>query len=372
MIEDKLVLVDNEYARTFLTPPFNKVGIRVVLEWNSYLDPDSPDYILNKKIAVLIVGDSIYKRIHQLDVERKIHLGLRNYNWGTMKNTSIITYRECKMVFPDPGNLSAPYNMPKYKEFLRIDLNAKSEFILENKEIVLLDDIDKVLNKFNTKTDMGFDFESNGFPEEWYFQPVGIGIARRDYGGYIDFRYYSSEASRDKGLKMFRDWVHEYYRYLWGYYISFEVNALRRMFGEFFPINDMMALLKCDEYSAGLKVSAQNYLHIGAWDTEQDDLMDKVNRMFFIGRSYDNVVRLLNNEFNESDPDYSVSKEMKEIFKYFEPYKFDMKMIEKYWGGPFAVTPTEITGKYCIYDAYYTLCEKDVVDGKYHYIKTRY
>lgn len=365
------ILVDNDevYNQFKSVNAFNSPNITISKDYATIMTEN--DYLLfHSNCKVLIYGRSVYDFLVGLNKANKIHFGLRSFDYGTIKKLSHLTIGKCKIIVCNHflADLKSKLNVDKYKYFLQLPSDYVPDCQLKEMHIVTCDDGMEYLNRFGLDEELGFDFESKSFPDLWDFEPVGIGVANRDVGVYVDFRYYSSEEVRKKFFEDFRIWVRNHQTHLWVYYCNFEFNALRRMYHEFFKICDCMTLLKCYNDGGNLKSNAQNWLHVTSWDDDQDILNERAAGVFAKFKTYDDFIDSINHP-EKYDEQALVHRD--KMLKMIEENGYTHDILKRYWGYEFAATPKPIIGKYCILDAFYTLMISMTIENKYHYIGTR-
>lgn len=217
---------------------------------------------------------------------------------------------------------------------------------------------------------LGFDYEGSGFPLDIWYELSGFSLCNIQFGAFIsltDIRHElgvkDTETSTDERYNYLRKRLAEvlYKRmaHIMVYNMQYEYQASHRLlyYVDLYDLCDVSAInvitghhLK--KYS--LKWSGQLYLKAKVWDHEFDLLSDLIDRMLFtevgkLKRDKKKVLKVDKTNFEQT-------QEWAEICKMYPSYVDEFRsLILEYWGNPFMCIPSDILGKYCNLDAFYTL-----------------
>lgn len=217
---------------------------------------------------------------------------------------------------------------------------------------------------------LGFDYEGSGFPLDIWYELSGFSLCNLYFGAFIsltDIRHElgvkDTETSTDERYNYLRKRLAEilYKRmsHILVYNMQYEYQASHRLlyYVDLYDLCDVSAInvitghhLK--KYS--LKWSGQLYLKAKVWDHEFDLLSDLIDKMLFVevGKLKKDKKKVL--KVDQSN--FEQTPEWAEICRLYPTYVDEFRsLILEYWGNPFMCIPSDILGKYCNLDAFYTL-----------------
>lgn len=320
-----------------------------------HLNPDHPNNVYKSNDICVVDGRDLYEYMNAQDSLGKIHFGLRNWNYWKIVNMPVLTIGNCKFIFLSGNDEKDAAKIRMIDDHANVEPRCVPPTDLK---IVTLDDGVTILDELNSEPKFGYDYESYGFPNDWYFKLVGVGLATLSKLRYIDFRYASSDAVRDTFDSKYKQFVLDNHQKFWCYNKAFEVNAFYRHAHVFVDVHDVMALCKCNNVTGTLKYTAQYYLRVGSWDDDLD-VLDKMNA---------EVMKLAGEDRN-FDFELGTKVTLPDTYAKLVALNQDFKLYNKYWWGPFAVFPTQLIGKYCTLDSFYTLMMAEVIGADYDYIQ---
>ena len=210
--------------------------------------------------------------------------------------------------------------------------------------------------------DYAADIEASGFPMDKWYEWSGVSICNKNFGGFISFtdiRLNDTEENYNILLKKLGNFLVKRMSHIWTFNLNYEFLAFHRMLGvDLYNLCDAGVYNILDGYHVNkkysLKWTAQRVLHAKVWDTEFDWISDKVESMLFTieGKLKKDKHRILKVDQNN----YQQTEEWKEICARYPDYIDEFKkLMSIYFGNEFLVIPSEILGKYCNLDAFYTL-----------------
>ena len=217
----------------------------------------------------------------------------------------------------------------------------------------------------------GFDYEASGMALDKWFEISGASICTQMYGGFISFtdiRHTASPEQYQDLCQRFARFIDKRQSHLVTYNMQYEQAVSHRMFGV-----DLYNLMDASVYNViegnhlkkySLKWTAQKYLHATVWDTEFDRISDLIDSMLF------EVVGKLkadkHKELKVTQQNFDQTPEWAELMSRYPEYEAEFRaLILEYWGNPFMCVPSEILGKYCNLDAFYTLMIHEAINPKY-------
>ena len=370
-----------------------KFGKVEVFDEDKFFDILSPLYLPRmENTAFLVLGYDTYQKIRELHNRNEIHIGLRNFNYDTVKNIPVVRIGNgIKFIFTD-GVKDKKVDWDRILYFLEDDLDKEPPKLKEF-DILDLKETNIGLEKLNLLNPPGeylsIDIESVDFPLTSSFHPLGMSIVGSNYGFYVDCRDYYDYTGPD--YELLRKFIEENYQRMVVFNCNFEIRAFEHMWGEMLLFKDAWALMIEDDTRRGLKPSAQMYLGVPSWDDALEDEQLFFNKLMhggeyrgevwdpcpdadtFFERLQDprykerysaNLARIMNECVNRRIEEQGVPEE--EVPEFTRQVKHEYKeRIKRWWGNEWAMCDAWTLGKYCCYDSYYTKLIWDMVKDKY-------
>ena len=179
-----------------------------------------------------------------------------------------------------------------------------------------------------TESDFGLDYETSGLTHEQHFQVIGVGISTNKFAYYFDWRLLDM----DTYIPRYKKFLDNFDSRCWVRNVDFEQEATYRYMKKFYNFREMAALRVIEGISStnvgSLKYITRDELGVSAWDIEYDDLLDNTTGDHW----FEHVEKHYPNHIDE--------------FWKFEKMGYNTS---------FTRIPTDIIGRYCCYDSYYTL-----------------
>lgn len=210
--------------------------------------------------------------------------------------------------------------------------------------------------------DLGFDFEASGMALDKLFELSGLSLCNRNFGAFIsltDIRHNNTKEEYAELFKRLGDILYRRQSHLVTYNLQYEQAVSHRMFGV-----DLYNLLDASVYNVldgfhenkkySLKYTAQRILHAKVWDTEFDRISEVIDKMLYteegkLKKDKHKVLRV------HSVEELEKTDEWKLLCSMYPDYVDEFRaLILEYFNG-FMAVPSEILGKYCNLDAFYTL-----------------
>ena len=230
-------------------------------------------------------------------------------------------------------------------------------------------------------TEMGFDYEGSGMAFEKEFCITGAAFAlayqnaqRAVFFSFQDIRKNNSEEDYLKFKKEFAEILYKHQRNLWVYNMTYEAQVTWREFGvecEFSDASVYNILDGLHSKNYSLKWTAQRLLGGGdiyhlpgvyegpglePWDTDFDKLEDLFSKMYFVDRYEKGKKKPVGKDIKCSEYDFQIQPEWREICKMYPDYVGEFKsLVLENFGNPFLNMPSDILGKYCCLDSFYTI-----------------
>lgn len=232
--------------------------------------------------------------------------------------------------------------------------------IIRDKED-LINSFDYFINQDKGRR-FGFDYETcGGFPfDSPHFSPMGLGIADLDGNcAYFDIEYIRDNTDY---YQLFIDKLIEFLRkhgdQCYTYNVGFELRVTYLLTKDMYPLQDSATINKLEgdvDYNMSLKYTAMRHCKVASWDDDFELMQELLSHIMNNPDMFDPDM------YNPEWPTYTLDnytecpewKEMNELFPGNEQ-EFH-RLVKKYWGDIFGGIPSEILGKYCCRDAYYTL-----------------
>lgn len=244
--------------------------------------------------VILGYGYEFYEKLRALHTSGKIHIGLRNFRYSQFVDLSAIHIGTNKLIFgkyPVKSDEAVLCGDGTYQQ-----LDAKLSFFLsdkvfkeplklpEPKIVGIKEGIEVLKNEFLTHIgeEVGFDFETSGFPEEHTFKISGFSLSskKRMIAYFFDFRkdynYIRSNITQEnqQDYNTFLQLMYQYLKmneaHVWTYNCAFEIHACKILFHDFLELQDTYALTLCDDKRGSLKYNVQFYLNSPSWDDSLD------------------------------------------------------------------------------------------------------
>ncbi len=209
--------------------------------------------------------------------------------------------------------------------------------------------------------DLGYDVESSGKALDKWFELSGLSLCNKNFGGFISLTDIRHTATREEyGMLMSRlgSFLDRRQSHLVAYNAGYEQAVSHRMFGVYlYNLLDASVYNILDGYNYkrfSLKWTAQRVLKAKVWDTEFDWISETIDSMLYIEegklkKDKHKVLKVTSENFEQTD-------EWRAICSRYPEYidEFRALMLE-YFGNVYLPIPSEILGKYCNLDAFYTL-----------------
>lgn len=228
--------------------------------------------------------------------------------------------------------------------------------------------------------DLGFDYEGSGFPLDKWYELSGFSLCNIQFGAFVsltDIRHElgvpDTETSTDERYNALRKRLagilYKRMTHLFVYNMQYEYQASHRLlyYVDLYDLCDVSAINTITGHHLkkySLKWSGQLYLRAKVWDAEFDYLSDLIDKMLFmevgkLKKDKKKVLKVDKTNF-ESTPEWA------EICKRYPQYIDEFRsLILEYWGNAFMCIPSDILGKYCNLDAFYTLLIYKSQEGNY-------
>lgn len=308
--------------------------------------------------AAMLVGAEPFKYLKQY-----YHFGIRGENFhdcSKLYRLSLEGGAFVKQVVEFPGKdeiaaflspeFTKPVEFPGFKWSVIKTYQGALEF---------LDYIDSL----PLDTDLGFDYETSGMPMEKQFAVSGLALSTTEFAGFIsltDIRHQVGEESDEYKavLKRLGEILVKRMKHLWAYNLQFEYQVSHRLLGvDLYDLADAAVVNFLDglhEKHYSLKWTAQRILGVEVWDSDFDRLSDLIQNMLL-----EEVGKLKKDkhlELKVTPETFENTPEWAEICQRYPKYVEEFKsLILEYWGNQYMPIPSDILGKYCCLDSFYTL-----------------
>ena len=230
-------------------------------------------------------------------------------------------------------------------------------------------------------TDIGFDYEGSGMAFEKDFSITGASFAvafsnaqRSVFFSFQDIRLNDTPENYELFKKEFASILYKHQKHIWVYNLSYETQVTWREFGvecEFCDSSVYNVLDGLHSKNFSLKWTAQRLLGGGdiyhlpgvyegpglePWDTDFDKLEDLLSKMYYVDNYVKGKKKPVGKSIKCSEYDYMIQPEWYEICKMYPDYIDEFEsLILQHFGNPFLNMPTDILGKYCCLDSFYTV-----------------
>lgn len=230
-------------------------------------------------------------------------------------------------------------------------------------------------------TDIGFDYETSGKAMDAEFCITGAAFALAYsnlqcavFISFQDIRKNNTPEEYEEMKKRFARILVKHQRGIWTFNLTYESSVSWREFGVELEMNDSSCFNTIDGHHSknfSLKWTAQRLLGGGdvyrlpgmyegpgiePWDSEFDFLEETIGRMYYTdvyvkGKKKPVGKQLICNEY-----DFQISPYWKKICQRYPDYVDEFKqLVLENFGNPFLNMPSDILGKYCCLDAFYTV-----------------
>ena len=309
--------------------------------------------------GVMLVGGAPFNWLRQ-----RYHFGVRSENYFDCSKLTRLSidggaFVKCIIDFPSPGTIN--YFMSE--EFTKIvefpDFKGWSI-------IHTIDEANQFLSWLEglpKDTYFGFDYEGSGKPLDKWYELSGVSISTVHYAAFISLTDIRHQVGKDSPqyvalLKRLGEWLVERMDHNVTYNMAYEWQVSLRMLGvDLYNLMDASVVNVVDgehmkKYS--LKWTAQRVLGVEVWDTEFDKISDLIESMLFtvegkLKAEKRRVLKVDQSNF-EQTPEWATLTQR--YPQYIDEFR---SLILEYWGNEFMCIPSEILGKYCCLDAFYTL-----------------
>ena len=318
--------------------------------------------------AAMLVGSGGYKFFFE---KTGLHAGVRSENWFDCSKLDRLSVEGGSFVkvqanFPTEDEISI-FMDPRFSN--HVDFSWFQSKVIHDFEgtITFLTWLDSLPQEQY----YGFDYEASGMALDKWFEISGAALCTQMYGGFISFtdlRHTCTEEQYSFVCREFARFIEKRQDHLVTYNMQYEQAVSHRVFGV-----DLYNLVDASVYNViegnhlkkySLKWTAQKYLHATVWDTEFDRISDLVDSMLF-----EEVGKLKadrHKELRVTQQNFDQTPEWAELMARYPGYEAEFRaLILEYWGNPFMCIPSEILGKYCNLDAFYTLMIHEAIAPKY-------
>ena len=228
--------------------------------------------------------------------------------------------------------------------------------------------------------EIGFDYEASGksFDKEFCITGAAFALAytniqRAVFFSFQDIRKNNTVEEYEEFKKKFASILQKHQRNIWTFNMSYEAQVTWREFGLECEFSDASVYNVLDSFHSknfSLKWTAQRLLgggdvyHIGVyegggiepWDTDFDKLEDAFSRMYYVDIFEKGKKKPVGKELKCSEYDFEIHPEWKEILRLYPGYEDEFKsLVLENFGNPFLNMPSDILGKYCCLDSFYTV-----------------
>lgn len=230
-------------------------------------------------------------------------------------------------------------------------------------------------------TDMGFDYEGSGMAFEKDFCITGASLAlaysnaqRAVFFSFQDIRKNDTPEDYELFKKDFAAILYKHQKHLWVFNLSYETQVTWREFGiecEFSDASVYNVLDGLHSKNFSLKWTAQRLLGGGdiyhlpgvyegpglePWDTDFDRLEDLFTRLYYVDTYTKGKKKPTGRCIKCSEYDFQIQNEWFEICRMYPEYVDEFKsLVLENFGNPFLNMPSDILGKYCCLDSFYTV-----------------
>ena len=313
--------------------------------------------------GVLVACGSGFNMIHE-----RLHLGIRNENFSDCQILPRLSaeggaYLKCiPPEFPDDDTIKQ-FMSPKFTEHI----DYIKMFNFRYKVLHTIEDAHRFLGWLEQQpegTFFGYDVEASGMAIDRWFELSGLSICTLQYGGFIsltDIRHQVGKESAAYTELMARigAFLQSRMTHIWVYNMQYEYQVSFRKFNvDLYDLCDSMAVNILDGFHLNkrfsLKFSTQRVLSNQEWDSAFERISSLMESMLYteIGTKKSERQKVL--KVDQSN--FKNTPEWNELCNRYPEYigEFEQLILE-YWGNAYMPIPSEILGKYCCLDSWYTL-----------------
>lgn len=313
---------------------------------------------IGKGDAVLLVGGKPFNYLR-----RFYHFGVRSENFfdcSKLRRLSIDggAFVKCIIEFPSQDIIN-DFMSSSFTEEVVFDWFRYKVLHTYEESIKFL----SWLNNLPKDTYFGFDYEGSGMPLDKVYELSGAAIATKDLAGFIsltDIRHQVGKDSEEYKNLLYRlgQFLLKRMDHIFTYNVQYEWQVSNRMLGvDLYNLCDSSVVNVLDgehlkKYS--LKWTAQRILQVSVWDTEFDKISDLIESMLF---TIEGKLKADKHRVLKVDPsNFEQTPEWDQLKQTYPQYIDEFKtLLLEYWGNEFMCIPSEILGKYCCLDSFYTL-----------------
>ena len=371
MCNRRIVIIDPKE-----TPDYMKywgIGLGNEIYTTDSLESMQPDDLrtalsLGNSDAAMLVGSGGYKFFFE---KTGLHAGVRSENWFDCSKLDRLSVEggcfvkvQADPPTPDEVRIFMDPTFTNHVDFSWFQSKVIHDFDGAIKFINWLDSLPE-------SQKYGFDYEASGMALDKWFEISGASLCTQMFGGFISFtdiRHTSTQEEYQYLCEKFGKFIEKRQSNLVTYNMQYEQAVSHRMFGV-----DLYNLMDASVYNViegnhlkkySLKWTAQKYLHATVWDTEFDRISDLIDSMLF------EVVGKLkadkHKELKVTQQNFDQTPEWAELMSRYPEFENEFRaLIIEYWGNPFMCVPSEILGKYCNLDAFYTLMIHEAISPRY-------
>ena len=301
-------------------------------------DGINPEFLDSLNNVVAVCDKTCISKFIELHQASEFPLSLRAPNKGRLERQLY----DCKYIeYKNKLRIYFTNNLNRYDEvfidFIKDDCSFPEEVLPTihmskeyEKSVELINRFEAYI-KNNNINEIGVDFETAGIPfNDENFSVVSVSFSTLKIAIALDFRYLE-ENQFDKIIKLLSDKLFFSDIKLFAYNCSFEMSCIYFLTKRFTEIHDSFVYSTCEYQKSSLK-SFVTYSHLAHsdWDFEVNQYIDNANKIF-------------------------ETEDVEEKNQLAMKSNFDIDLLNRYNGFPFAVVPYELLNKYCALDSFYTL-----------------
>ena len=358
----RIVLIDKDETPSYLIYYGSGLGQEIytlqdIAGWTE--EQIKSVFYLESSDAIMLVGGKPFNWLRQI-----YHFGVRSENYFDCSKLSRLSieggaYAKCIIDRPTQEDISY-FMSPEFTQKVEFpDFQGWSILhTIENANSFLA-----WLESLPRDTYFGFDYEGSGKPLDKWYELSGVSISTSQHSAFISFTDIRHQVGKDSPqyralLKRLGAWLLDRMDHNVTYNMAYEWQVSLRMLGvDLYNLMDASVVNVVDgehmkKYS--LKWTAQRVLKVEVWDSEFDRISDLIESMLFTveGKLKAEKHRVL--KVDQSN--FEQTPEWAELTQRYPEYIDEFRsLILEYWGNEFMCIPSEILGKYCCLDAFYTL-----------------
>ena len=358
----RIVLIDKDETPSYLIYYGSGLGQEIytlqdIAGWTE--EQIKSVFYLESSDAIMLVGGKPFNWLRQI-----YHFGVRSENYFDCSKLSRLSieggaYAKCIVDRPTQEDINY---------FMSPEFTRKVEFPDFQGWSILhtIEDANSFLawlESLPRDTYFGFDYEGSGKPLDKWYELSGVSISTSQHSAFISFTDIRHQVGKDSPqyralLKRLGAWLLDRMDHNVTYNMAYEWQVSLRMLGvDLYNLMDASVVNVVDgehmkKYS--LKWTAQRVLKVEVWDSEFDRISDLIESMLFTveGKLKAEKHRVL--KVDQSN--FEQTPEWAELTQRYPEYIDEFRsLILEYWGNEFMCIPSEILGKYCCLDAFYTL-----------------